>query len=60
MIMELTGVVERLADINTALENLAMIEFERTAVIPQGRGRSCLGAVMTPLSGGGYNGEISP
>jgi hypothetical protein len=38
MIMELTGVVERLADINTALENLAMIEFERTAVIPQGRG----------------------
>jgi hypothetical protein len=36
MIMELTGVIERLADINTDLENLATIAFERTAVIPQG------------------------
>jgi hypothetical protein len=36
MIMELTGAVERLADINTDLENLAAIEFGRTAVIPAG------------------------
>ncbi len=34
--MELTGAVERLADINTDLENLAAIEFGRTAVIPAG------------------------
>jgi hypothetical protein len=37
MIKELAGVVQRLADINTDLENLATIAFERTAVIPQGR-----------------------
>jgi hypothetical protein len=36
MIMELTGVVERLADINTDLGNLAMIAFGRTAVIRKG------------------------
>jgi hypothetical protein len=35
MIMELTGLVERLADINTDLEHLATIVFERIAVIPQ-------------------------
>jgi hypothetical protein len=36
MIMELTGVVERLADINTDLENLATIAFARTANHPDG------------------------